>query len=78
MKIDKCDAYTAKETLGYKGRKFYVTAAREAAKREEKQRRTGEETNLQANYWSLPTRRRDEPLKKQNRENEEKDRNVHK
>ena len=35
MRLDKCDAYTAKETLGYKGRKTYVAAVRGAAKREE-------------------------------------------
>ena len=32
MRLNKCDAYTAKETLGYRGRKSYVSAA----KREEK------------------------------------------
>ena len=36
MRLDKCGAYTAKETLGYMGRKSYVSAARGAAKREEK------------------------------------------
>ena len=39
IRLDKCDAYTAKETLGYRGRKSYVSAARGAAKIEEKQRR---------------------------------------
>ena len=28
MRLDKCDAYTTKETLGYRGRKSYVSAAR--------------------------------------------------
>ena len=56
MRLDKCNAYTAKETLGYRGRKSYVSAAREAAKREEKQRETDIETNLQTNYWSPPIR----------------------
>ena len=39
MKPYKCDTYTAKETLGYMGRKYYTSVARVAAKREEKQRR---------------------------------------
>ena len=39
-----------------------MSAARGAAKREEKQRGTGEEINLHANYW-----RRDELMKKQNK-----------
>ena len=34
MRLDKYDAYTAKETLGYRGRKSYVSVARGAAKRE--------------------------------------------
>ena len=33
IRLDKCDVYTAKETLGYRGRKTYVTAVRRAAKR---------------------------------------------
>ena len=37
-RLDKCDAYTANETLGYRGRKSYVSATRKAAKRKEKQR----------------------------------------
>ena len=77
MRLGKCDAYTAKETLGYRGRKFYLSVARGAAKREEKQRGTGEEINLQANYWSPLIKKRYEPMKKQNTENEEKDRNTH-
>ena len=32
MKQNKCNAYTAKETLDYRGRKLYVSAARRAAK----------------------------------------------
>ena len=47
MRLDKCDACTVKETLGYRGRKSYLSAAREAGKREENQRGTEEETNLQ-------------------------------
>ena len=39
MGLDKCDAYTEKEILGYRGRKSYVSAAREAAKREKKTKR---------------------------------------
>ena len=50
MRLDKCDAYTAKETLCYRGRKSYVSAARAAAKREKKQRGTEKETNLKLNY----------------------------
>ena len=38
MRLDKCEAYTAKETLGYRQTKFYVSAERGTAKREEKQR----------------------------------------
>ena len=52
MRLDKCDVYTAKERLGYRGRKSYVSVARGAAKREKKQRGTEEETNLQTSYWS--------------------------
>ena len=37
MRLDKCDAYTAKETQGYRGRKSYVSVTRGAAKRKEKQ-----------------------------------------
>ena len=36
MKLNKCDMYTAKKKLGYRGRKSYVLAARGAAKREKK------------------------------------------
>ena len=50
IKLEKCDAYTAKKIIGYRGRKSYVSATRGVAKREEKQRRTGEETILQINY----------------------------
>ena len=38
IRLDKCDAYTAKETLGYRGRKSNMSAARGAEKREEKQK----------------------------------------
>ena len=62
--------HTTKETLGYWGRKSYISAARGAAKREEKHKGT-EVTNQQTNYWSSSIRSRDEPMKKQNRENEE-------
>ena len=72
MRLDKCDVYTAKETLGYRERKSYITAERGAAKREIKQRGTKEETNLQKNYQSPPIRRINKQMKKQNRENEEK------
>ena len=63
MRLDKCNAYTAKETLGYRERKSYMSAARVAAKREEKQRETEEETSLKINYRNPPIRRRDEPIK---------------
>ena len=76
MRVDKWDAYTAKETLSYRGRKSYVSAARAAAKREEKQGRRNNLQNLQTNYWSPPIRRRDGSMKKQKRENEEKDRDT--
>ena len=36
MRLDKCNAYTAKETLGYKERKKYIAATR-AANGEENQ-----------------------------------------
>ena len=64
MRLDKCDPYIPKET-SYRGRKSYMSAA----KREEKQR--GAEKDLQTNYWSPPIRKRNEPMKKQKRENEE-------
>ena len=32
MRLDKCDAYTTKEILGYRGKISYVSVAREAAK----------------------------------------------
>ena len=44
--------------------------------REQKQEEE-EETSLQINYRSPPIRKRDEPMKKQNRENEEKDSDTH-
>ena len=34
MRLDKCDAYTVKETLGYRERKMYVAATKGPAKRE--------------------------------------------
>ena len=52
MRLDKCNVYTAKEKLGYRGRKSYVSVARGAEKREEKQRGTEEGTSLQINYRS--------------------------
>ena len=48
MRLDKYDVHSAKEILGYKGRKSFVSAARE-----EKQRGTEEETSLQLNYRKL-------------------------
>ena len=45
MKLDKCDVYTAKETLGYRGRKRYMATV----KSEENQRVTIGETNPQIN-----------------------------
>ena len=54
MRLDKCDACTAKKTLGCR-EKSYLAAARGAAKREENQRGT-RETNNQ----SSPIRRREE------------------
>ena len=38
MRLDKCDAYIAKETLGYRRRKTYVPSARGPANKEEKGR----------------------------------------
>ena len=58
MRLDKWDAYTTKEVLGYKWRKSYMSAARE----------TEEETSLQTIYWSLPIRKTDELMKNWNKE----------
>ena len=38
MRLDKCDVYTTKETLGYRGRKPYISPVRGAAETEENQR----------------------------------------
>ena len=40
MRLDKCDTYTAKETLGNRGRKSYMSASRGAAK--QKKNRKGQ------------------------------------
>ena len=69
MILDKSDAYSAKETLRYSGRKSYLAAARGVAKREENQRRTRRETNPQTNNQSSPMRRRKKPMKEQTRVN---------
>ena len=45
MRLDKCDAYTAKETLGYRVRKTFVAAARGTAKKELNQKGTRGEKN---------------------------------
>ena len=45
MRLDKCDVYTAKETLGYESRTTYVAATKGPVKREENQRGTSGETN---------------------------------
>ena len=67
MRLDKFNAYAAKETLGYRGRKSYMAVAEGAAKREEKQR---EETTkaLQQGGERNPF--------EQNRVNEEKNKNT--
>ena len=57
MRLDKCDANTAKETVGYRWRKKYVTTA----KRDKNQRGTKGKTNPQINNQSFPMRRREEP-----------------
>ena len=64
-RFDKCDAYTAKEILGYRGRKLYMAVARGAAKTEENQRGTRGETNQQKNNQSSLMRRREEPMEEQ-------------
>ena len=51
---NKMRLYTTKETLGYKGRKTYVAATEEPAKREENQRGTSGETNPQTNNKQVP------------------------
>ena len=38
MRLDKCDTYKVKETVGYRGKKTYMSVTRVAVKREEKQR----------------------------------------
>ena len=38
MRLDKCDAYTAKETLRYMGRKTYMAAARRPTKKGKSER----------------------------------------
>ena len=53
------------------GRKSYVSAAKGAAEGQKKK------TNLQTNLWSPPIRRRVKPMKKHNKENEEKDSDTH-
>ena len=45
MRLNKCDVYTAKETLGYKGRKSYMRAARGA---EERDKNKGGQKKIQA------------------------------
>ena len=42
MRLDKCYAYTAKETLRHRERKTYMAGAREPAYREENQKGTRE------------------------------------
>ena len=50
IKLDKCDTYTAKETLGYGEKVLCVNSKRSNKKRIKTE--TKEETNLQTNYWS--------------------------
>ena len=66
MKLNKCDAYTVKETQWYKGRKTYVATVRGLAKREENQRGKRRETNPQTNNQSSPISRREKPKEEQN------------
>ena len=73
IRLDKCDAYTAKETLGYWGRKSFMSAARGAAKSERERRRNKPTDKL----IGAPNKRIDEPMKNQNTENEEKDSDTH-
>ena len=71
MRLDKCDAYTAKETLGYRWRKSYDSTARRAAKREEK-KEGQKKKQIQRQITGVPNNK-----KKQNKENEEKDSETH-
>ena len=64
MRLDKCDVYTAKETLGYRGRKILCVSGKRRRKKKRQQRWTEGETNLQTHYWSSSIKRRDEPMKK--------------
>ena len=61
MRLDKCDAYTAKETLGSRRRKTYVSAT----KRKENQRGSRGETNPQSNNQNS-LMRREKPVEEQN------------
>ena len=47
MRLDKCDAYTAKDTLG---RENLTCQRQEEQQKEKKNTGTEEETNLQKNY----------------------------
>ena len=73
MSLYRCDAYPAKETLGYRERKTYVAATKGPAKREGNQRGTSGEINLQTNNQSSPMRRREQPMAQQNSINKEKE-----
>ena len=67
MKLEKCDAHTAKETLGFRGRKSYVSAERGTAKGDEKQRETRGEANPQKNNQSSQRREKRKNARKPNR-----------
>ena len=55
MRLNKCDAYTAKEILGCRGRKLYVAVARRAAKREGKQIAKAPQRGGERNPWNSRT-----------------------
>ena len=62
MRHDKCVTYTAKETLGYRGRELYVSTARgtvESGKSRSK--------NMKLKTKDLPRKRREEPMEEQKR-----------
>ena len=67
MRLVKCDVYTAKETLGYRGRKTYMAAAKRE-EQEEKQTHKQITNALQCGGERNPWKNRTV--------NEEKDRNT--
>ena len=72
----RLNAYTAKETLGYKG-KNVCSSNKKITKKEENQWGTSGKTTSKINNQRSPLRRRDNHMEELNRVNEEKDINTH-